>query len=103
MATDRFREPVGRDLDGGGLVIQGEADGHLRVFDARNGHELRNITTGLTMMAAPITYRVDGEQYIALVAAPDSGGEESTAPSGQVVASSWEEARCRDRCWQPPP
>lgn len=70
----------------GSLVIQGEADGHLRIFDARDGRELRNITTGLTMRAAPITYRAAGEQYIALLATAGSQGKETTGdPSGEVV------------------
>lgn len=53
---------------GGGLVFQGRADGHLVVHDARTGKVLRMIKTGTAIMAAPITYELDGVQYVAVQA-----------------------------------
>ena len=51
-----------------GLVFQGHIDGHLRVFDATTGAVLHSIDVGTSMTAAPMTYSVDGEQYVAIMA-----------------------------------
>lgn len=55
-------------VTGGGLVFQGSADGIFRAFDARTGKVLKDIPTGLAIMAPPITYSLDGEQYLAVLA-----------------------------------
>jgi quinohemoprotein ethanol dehydrogenase len=52
----------------GGLVVQGNAAGMLSIFDAATGEVLKMIDVGTGMMAAPMTYRVHGEQYIAVMA-----------------------------------
>lgn len=52
----------------GNLVIQGSSTGHLRVYDAKNGQLLKEIFTGTGIVAAPMTYEVDGEQYVAVMA-----------------------------------
>jgi len=51
-----------------GLVFQGHIDGHLRVFDAGTGALLHTVDVGTSMIAAPMTYSVDGEQYVAIMA-----------------------------------
>jgi len=51
-----------------GLVFQGHIDGHLRVFDAGTGVLLHSIDVGTSMTAAPMTYSLDGEQYVAIMA-----------------------------------
>ncbi len=51
-----------------GLVVQGSADGFLTVYDGRNGKVLHRIDIGTGIMAAPMSYQVDGEQYIAVAA-----------------------------------
>ncbi|MDB5916593.1 MAG: hypothetical protein JWR40_827 [Massilia sp.] len=53
---------------GGGLVIQGTASGHLRVYRATDGTLLKEIFTGTGMMAAPMTYSIKGVQYVAIAA-----------------------------------
>jgi quinohemoprotein ethanol dehydrogenase len=53
---------------GGGLVVQGTASGHLRVYRAADGVLLKDIFTGTGMMAAPMTYAVNGVQYLAVSA-----------------------------------
>lgn len=52
----------------GNLVFQGAGDGILRAHQADTGDVLwsANIMTG--MIAPPVTYSIDGEQYIAIVA-----------------------------------
>lgn len=56
------------------LLFQGSIDGTLRVFDSRSGVLLRSIETGTSMLAAPMTYRVHGTQYVAVMAAWGGGG-----------------------------
>jgi quinohemoprotein ethanol dehydrogenase len=51
----------------GNLVIQGDETGALMVRDARSGKLVKTIDTGSSIMAAPMTYAVDGVQYVAVV------------------------------------
>jgi len=57
----------------GDLVFQGDVDGHLRVFDARTGQTLHDIDVGTSITAAPMSYAIGGEQYIALMAGANAG------------------------------
>ncbi|RIV80068.1 PQQ-dependent dehydrogenase, methanol/ethanol family [Aurantiacibacter xanthus] len=57
-----------------GLVVQGNLAGALRFFDAGSGKLLRAVQTGRSIMAAPMTYSVDGVQYIALTTGWGGGG-----------------------------
>ncbi len=52
----------------GNLVFQGTADGHLYAYKADSGERVwdQNIQTGI--VAPPVTYEIDGEQYIAVLA-----------------------------------
>jgi len=50
------------------LVFSGEMDGHLSAFDARTGQKLWSFNLGVAVAAPPITYRVDGVQYVAVAA-----------------------------------
>jgi len=52
----------------GGLVVQGTADGYIEFRDASSGVLLRRIQTGTGIVAAPISYRLKGVQYIAIAA-----------------------------------
>jgi quinohemoprotein ethanol dehydrogenase len=45
-------------------VIQ---DGRLMAYSADKGEKLLEIQTGRTGMAPPITYEIDGKQYVALM------------------------------------
>jgi len=51
----------------GNLVFQGTNIGHLNVYNATNGDLLKRIETGTGIMAAPMSYLVDGEQYVAVM------------------------------------
>ncbi|MEZ5727055.1 MAG: PQQ-dependent methanol/ethanol family dehydrogenase [Burkholderiaceae bacterium] len=53
---------------GGGLVFYGTPEGYLKAVDAKSGKELWQFQTGTGIMAPPITYTIDGEQYVAVVA-----------------------------------
>jgi alcohol dehydrogenase (cytochrome c) len=53
----------------GGLVFNGEGDGWLRAYDARTGIEVWSFFCGAGVSGPPISFELDGEQYIAVVAA----------------------------------
>jgi quinohemoprotein ethanol dehydrogenase len=57
-----------------GLLFQGNLAGQLRVFDMKTGKLLKTIDTGTSILAAPMTYRVKGVQYVAVMAAWGGGG-----------------------------
>jgi quinohemoprotein ethanol dehydrogenase len=50
------------------LVFQGRGDGAFVAYHAATGAKLWESPTGVGIMAAPISYAVDGEQYIAVLA-----------------------------------
>jgi quinohemoprotein ethanol dehydrogenase len=50
----------------GGLVFQGTADGAFAAFDASTGKRLWSEFVETGVVAAPITYEMDGEQYVAI-------------------------------------
>jgi quinohemoprotein ethanol dehydrogenase len=50
----------------GGLVFQGTADAHFAAYDASSGERLWRFFTQTGVAAAPITYQIDGEQYVAV-------------------------------------
>jgi quinohemoprotein ethanol dehydrogenase len=52
----------------GNLVFQGRGDGKLWVYAADSGKVLKTVETGSHIMAAPMTYVVGGEQYVAVQA-----------------------------------
>jgi alcohol dehydrogenase (cytochrome c) len=52
----------------GGLVFTGDAEGYLIAFDARTGKVLWRFQTGGTVIAPPISYALNGRQYIAVAA-----------------------------------
>jgi glucose dehydrogenase len=70
----RWRMPGGGGIGGGtlttagNLVFQVLGDGRLLAYSADKGEKLLELQTGLRSgMGPPITYRVDGRQYVALM------------------------------------
>ncbi len=51
----------------GNLVFQGRPDGQLVAYHADDGEILWTFDLGLGISAPPITYKIDGRQYIALL------------------------------------
>ena len=51
----------------GNLVVQGNAAGFFSVYRADTGEKMWSTAAQSAIMAAPITYEVDGEQYIAVL------------------------------------
>ncbi|MCP2635500.1 PQQ-binding-like beta-propeller repeat protein [Microbacterium sp. HD4P20] len=83
----RWRNHLGTDMSHGqgplatasDLVFVGQIDGRVLAMDATTGEVLWDFQTGSGIAAAPVTYEVDGEQYVAVFAAG------STNPYGGSV------------------
>jgi PQQ-dependent dehydrogenase (methanol/ethanol family) len=52
----------------GQLVFQGSADGRFVAYDARNGTRLWEARAGTGVIAGPVTYLVDGRQFVSVMA-----------------------------------
>lgn len=50
----------------GNLVFQGTADGRFVAYNARDGRKLWEAPTGTGVVAAPVSYQVDGRQYVSI-------------------------------------
>lgn len=50
----------------GGLVFQGTADAHFAAYDAKTGERKWKFFSQTGIGAAPVTYEIDGEQYVAV-------------------------------------
>jgi len=50
----------------GGLVFQGGGDGHFVAYNAKNGDKLWEVDLSTGVMAAPMTFEMDGIQYISV-------------------------------------
>ncbi len=55
-----------------GLMFHGEPDGRLVAYDIKNGNELWSFQTGAGADAPVITYEVNGQQYLAIIAGGSS-------------------------------
>ena len=62
-----YEQPAGTQAvvaTGGGLVFGGDANGRFRAFDQETGEVLWEINLGSPVLGFPITYAVDGRQYV---------------------------------------
>jgi quinohemoprotein ethanol dehydrogenase len=57
----------------GDLVFMGAADGTFSAFDAASGERVWSVQTGVGIIAAPVTYELDGEQYVSVLAGYGGG------------------------------
>ena len=55
----------------GGLVFTGDDDGNLVALDSRTGKDLWHFSMGHTLTASPMTFQVDGRQYVTIAAESD--------------------------------
>jgi outer membrane protein assembly factor BamB len=89
--TERWRVPGGSAIGGGtvatggGIVFQATA-GALYAYSADKGEKLLELKTGVPgQMAPPITYMLDGKQYVAIQAGtghqPPRPGANAPAPN----------------------
>lgn len=58
----------GNMVTAGDLVFQGIEDGGFYAFDARSGETLFRFQAPRTIRASPLTYQVNGKQYVTVVA-----------------------------------
>ena len=50
----------------GGLVFQGDATGQFNAVNASTGEVLWTTQVGSGVLAGPVTFKVDGKQYVAV-------------------------------------
>jgi alcohol dehydrogenase (cytochrome c) len=70
----------------GGVVFTGDQRGRFLAYDAKSGKELWSFQTGSAINASPITYELDGKQYVAILSG--LGGDPSfyySAPKGGML------------------
>ncbi len=67
------------------LLFIGQPDGNLIAMDARNGRELWRFQTGAAISASPVTYEIDGEQYVAVYAGGTGIPYGNSAPRGDFL------------------
>ena len=63
---EKFPLWAGTLTTAGGLLFTGTSDGYVKAFDARNGKELWKFQTGSGVVSVPITWEMDGDQYIGI-------------------------------------
>ncbi len=71
----------------GNIVVEGDNDGFLNIYDAKTGRHLWSFDGGSAILAAPIAYEVGGREYISVLAGygGSSGlyaGEANWGPNG---------------------
>ena len=52
----------------GGLVFTGDDSGNLVALEARSGEKLWSCRAAKSIFASPMTYAVNGQQYVAIAA-----------------------------------
>ena len=70
---------------GGNLLFQGTGEGEFVAYDARNGYQLWKSFVGTGIIAPPITYSVDGIQYIAVAAGWGGSYGLKNPPGGEAA------------------
>ncbi|MEO0366690.1 MAG: PQQ-dependent dehydrogenase, methanol/ethanol family [Pseudomonadota bacterium] len=75
----------------GGLVFQGSLIGEFSAFDASNGQRLWTQPAQTGIAAAPATYAIDGEQYVAVAAGWGTifallGGEQTASLKSENIS-----------------
>ena len=68
---------------GGDVVFMGEGNGDFDAFDAKNGRKLWRFQLGAGVNAPPVTYAVNGVQYVAVAA---GGNFQLGFPYGDLIA-----------------
>ncbi len=74
MPTTGWWDRAGTLATAGGVVLTGTDTGRFDVRASATGQLLKSIDVGTTIMAAPMTYKVGGIQYVAVMAGWGGGG-----------------------------
>jgi quinohemoprotein ethanol dehydrogenase len=89
----------GSSVTAGGLVFRGEPDGNFLAIDAKTGQELWRFQTGFGADAPPVTYEVDGEQFVAIA----TGGNQLQGSAGGDAVWAFSLKGKLSPLWPPPP
>ncbi len=84
-----------------GLVFTGDQLGHVMALDATTGEVLWRFQTGSGINASPITYELDGTQYVAILSG--LGGDPSfyfSGPKGGMLRRSRSPSTSTPRPWR---
>ncbi len=74
IAGDGYQDRHGVLATASGLVFYGDLAGKLHAVDSDNGEQLWSVDTGSSIMAAPMTFRAGGVQYVAVQTGFGGGG-----------------------------
>ncbi len=69
-----------------GLVFQGTGDGRFVAYDAESGQRLWQTNTVTGVIAAPVSYEIDGDQYVAVMAGWGGGAPVALKMPGSASA-----------------
>jgi len=69
----------------GNLLFIGQPDGNLLGLDAHTGHEVWRFQCGAAISSSPVSYEIDGEQYIAVYAGGTGIPYGESAPRGDFL------------------
>ncbi|MCW5696313.1 MAG: hypothetical protein KIS96_06200 [Bauldia sp.] len=76
----------GVTVTAGGLVMTSTQDGLVMIHDANTLDVVYEFDMGVPSRGTPISYAVDGKQYIAVIASgPSPGGERANMPRGAML------------------
>ncbi len=64
----------------GGIGFVGDLDRWFRAFDVRTGETLWQTRLGTTVQGYPVTFSIDGRQYVAVTTGASSGGSPRVVP-----------------------
>jgi len=76
--TENSSQGYGSLSTAGGLTFRGKIDGNLVAHDSKTGDDLWKFQTGWGISAPPMTYSVDGVQYVAVASGGNRGGVTTT-------------------------
>jgi quinohemoprotein ethanol dehydrogenase len=92
-AVWRARYPVveggGILATGGNLIFQGRADGIFAAFRATDGEQVWRFDAGTGIMAPPVTYTVEGVQYVTVMAGWGGAAGLMNLPGFGPVKAGW--------------
>jgi alcohol dehydrogenase (cytochrome c) len=75
-----YPNPAGALTTAGGIVVTAMIDGTILAYDDRTLDELWRINVGSGFNAAPMTYAVNGKQYIAIASGLCCDGRGAALP-----------------------
>ncbi|MDR8393536.1 PQQ-dependent dehydrogenase, methanol/ethanol family [Aliifodinibius sp. S!AR15-10] len=88
---EAWRVPLAHQWNGGvlttaaDLVFQGGGDGRFVAYDARTGDVMWEVSTGQGIIGSPVTYQIDGDQYITIAAGWGGAHGRTNPPVGEAA------------------